>query len=141
MARRSRSSSRLIGELNMTPLLDLTFLLLITFMITMPLVENGIPVRLPLGKASDLSDLPSRATVSLDAAGTPFLDDVQTTLDMLPKILSARIETEPDLTVLVRADESLPYGKVVALMNALHDAKISRVALVTSPKDRPATAP
>ena len=134
MARRSRSSSRLIGELNMTSLLDLTFLLLITFMITMPLVENGIPVRLPLGKASDLSDLPSRATVSLDAAGTPFLDDVQTTLDMLPKILSARIETEPDLTVLVRADESLPYGKVVAVLRIMHDAQITRMALVTDPE-------
>ena len=133
MARRSRSSSRLIGELNMTPLLDLTFLLLITFMITMPLVENGIPVRLPLGKASDLSDLPSRATVSLDAAGTPFLDDVQTTLDMLPKILSTRIETEPDLTVLVRADESLAYGKVVAVLRILHDTGITRMALATDP--------
>ena len=66
MARRTAlSRNRIISEINMTPLIDLTFLLLITFIITFPLIEQGIPVRLPKGKASEL-DQANTFTITLN---------------------------------------------------------------------------
>lgn len=133
MARRtSINNTRLISELNMSPLLDLVFLLLITFMITMPLVEQGIPVNLPQGKAKEL-DQPVTARVTLTLDGKTYLDDVETPAKVLATELKQKMETFPELVVLLRADEELRYGGVVAVMRELHDAGLSRVALVTSP--------
>ena len=133
MARRnSINNTRLISELNMAPLLDLVFLLLITFMITMPLVEQGIPVNLPQGKATEL-DQPATARITMNIEGKTFLDDVETPVDVLAPNILQKLEKFPDLVVLLRADEKLEYGRVVAVMRELHDAKITKVALVTSP--------
>lgn len=130
--RHSAGRIRQIREINMTPLIDLTFLLLITFMITFPLVEQGIPLRLPKGKTQDLDKKDSH-TVSLDAKGDLFFDDLPSTPEMLANQLKAGLETDPDYTIHVRADESLAYGKVVAVLRILHDAGITRMALATDP--------
>ena len=133
MARRTPlNRSRLISEINLTPLLDLTFLLLITFIITMPLIEQGIPVRLPKGKSSEITRSET-LSLTLDDQGRIFLDDAPADAASLSAQLRARIETDPDLTVLVRADERLPYGKVVEILRLMHDADITRMALVTNP--------
>ena len=133
MARRtSLSSNRQINELNMTPLIDLTFLLLITFIITFPLIEQGIPVRLPKGKASDL-DQANTFSVSLNDKSELFFDDVPTSEEALAAELKAKAAENPDVTILVRADEAIAYGKVVAVLRLMHDAEISRMALVTDP--------
>ena len=121
-----------IREINMTPLIDLTFLLLITFMITFPLVEQGIPLRLPKGKAQDVEKQDS-STVAVNDKEELFFDDLPVTPEMLARELEAKAAADPDATILVRADEALAYGKVVAVLRILHDAGISRMALVTDP--------
>lgn len=137
MARRtSIKPLREINEINMTPLIDLTFLLLITFIITMPLLEQGIPVNLPKGRARDM-DTPVSRTITLDAEGRIYLDKVSITLAQLGEQMKALAASEPDLTVMVRADEKLAYGKVVEVMRALYDANVTRLGLVTTP-DAPA---
>ncbi len=134
MARRTAlSRNRIISEINMTPLIDLTFLLLITFIITFPLIEQGIPVRLPKGKASEL-DQANTFTITLNDKAEIFFDDVPTGAEALAAELKAKAAENPDVTILVRADESLAYGKVVAILRLMHDANISRMALVTSPE-------
>lgn len=134
MARRtSLSRKRQISELNMTPLIDLTFLLLITFMITFPLIEQGIPVRLPKGKTSEL-DQANTFSITINAKGNLFFDDVPTRADLLAADLKAKAEADPDVTILVRADETIAYGQVVAVLKLMHDAQISRMALVTAPE-------
>ena len=134
MARRTAlSRNRLISEINMTPLIDLTFLLLITFIITFPLIEQGIPVRLPKGKASEL-DQANTFTITLNDKAEIFFDDVPTGEEALAAELKAKAAENPDVTILVRADESLAYGKVVAILRLMHDADIARMALVTSPE-------
>ena len=120
------------AEINMTSLMDLTFLLLITFMITFPLVEQGIPVALPKGKAKELDDS-VKASVTVDREGRVFVDGVETALDMVAPLVKARLEEQPELTVLVRADEELAYGKVVGVLRELHEANVTRMALVTTP--------
>ena len=134
MARRTAlSRNRLISEINMTPLIDLTFLLLITFIITFPLIEQGIPVRLPKGKASEL-DQANTFTITLNDKAEIFFDEVPTGAEALAAELKAKAAENPDVTILVRADEEIAYGKVVAVLRLMHDANISRMALVTSPE-------
>lgn len=130
--RHSAGRVRQIREINMTPLIDLTFLLLITFMITFPLIEQGIPLRLPKGKAEDV-DRHDTHTVAIDAKAELYYDDLPSTPDMLANQLKDLVSGEPDATILVRADESLPYREVVAVLRILHDASITRMALVTDP--------
>ena len=133
MARRtSLHRNRQISEINMTPLLDLTFLLLITFMITFPLIEQGIPIRLPKGKTSEITPA-NTFSVTVDDKGGVFFDDIATGLDELGATLKAKAEIDPDLTILVRADERIAYGKVVEILRLMHDASITRMALVTAP--------
>ena len=134
MARRTAlSRNRIISEINMTPLIDLTFLLLITFIITFPLIEQGIPVRLPKGKASEL-DQANTFTITLNDKAEIFFDEVPTGEEALAAELKAKAAENPDVTILVRADEEIAYGKVVAILRLMHDADISRMALVTSPE-------
>ena len=134
MARRTAlSRHRIISEINMTPLIDLTFLLLITFIITFPLIEQGIPVRLPKGKASEL-DQANTFTITLNDKAEIFFDEVPTGAEALAAELKAKAAENPDVTILVRADEGIAYGKVVAVLRLMHDANISRMALVTSPE-------
>lgn len=134
MARRTAlSQRRQISELNMTPLIDLTFLLLITFIITFPLIEQGIPVRLPKGKASELDETRT-FSVTLNDKGEIFFDGVLTGEEALAAEFKARAAADPDATILVRADEKIAYGKVVTILRMMHDADISRMALVTDPQ-------
>jgi len=116
----------------MTPLIDLTFLLLITFIITMPLVEQGIPVNLPKGKSEAIDQKESRA-ISVDVGGQVFLDKAPVSMEELATEMQRLAASDPDTPVLVRADEKLHYGKVVEILRILHDAQIKRMALVTTP--------
>ena len=134
MARRTAlNRNRQISELNMTPLIDLTFLLLITFIITFPLIEQGIPVRLPKGKASEL-DQANTFSIAINDKAEVFFEDVPTSEEALAAELKSKVEADPDVTILVRADERIVYGKVVSVLRLMHDAGISRMALVTDPQ-------
>lgn len=119
-----------ISTIDMTPLMDLTFILLITFIITFPLVEQGIAINLPKGKAADMMENKSRA-ISLNLAKQLYLDNVPVSRDELVKAMSEIALSEPDTAIYVRADRKLPYGDVVEIMRILHDANITKMALVT----------
>ena len=123
-----------ISEINMTPLIDLTFILLITFIITFPMIEQAIPVDLPRGKAQDLKDRESR-TININAAGDVFLDRSPVTLLNLEKELAVLGAANPDTLVMVRADKALVYGRIVEVLQVLQRAKIAKMALVTQTED------
>ncbi|MEI6891980.1 MAG: biopolymer transporter ExbD [Pontiella sp.] len=131
MARRtSLVNLNQISDINMTPLMDLTFILLITFIITFPLIEQGIAINLPKGKAADMMESETRS-ISLNFDKQLYLDNVPISE---AELLSAMMEigaNDPNTTVYVRADRKLPYGDVVAIMKILHDASITKMALVT----------
>ncbi len=133
MARRFSHRIGGIGEVNMTPLMDLTFILLITFIITFPLVEQGVPVNLPSGKSQPLEEQET-CTVSVNAENAVFLDDVQLSQDALVEALKDRLAAEPGLVTLLRGDAALPYGKVVDVLRRMNDAGITKVAIVTAPE-------
>ena len=130
MRRTGGTSLRQMSEINLTPLMDLTFILLITFIITFPLIEQGISVNLPSAKADPITAEDSRS-VTLDAGGQIYLDDLPISIEDLRTSIVEAGRTDPEVSVMVRADEGIAYGKVVSILKILHEAKITRMALVT----------
>jgi biopolymer transport protein TolR len=131
MARKTTLTSlQQISEINLTPLMDLTFILLITFIITFPLIEQGIPINLPRGDAQEV-DQQQMLTLSITADGKLYLDQIATSKEDFAAQMQALGETDPDTVILVRADRELQYGSVMEVIQILNQARISRMALVT----------
>lgn len=132
---RERQSSRnlkIISEVNMTPLIDLTFLLLITFILAFPMIEQGIKIQLPKANADRLDEKKSK-TISIKYAGGVFLDDREVSQQALEEALLAIAKEEPQPPVLVRCDERVDYGEMMKTLRLLHSCHITRMALVTEP--------
>ena len=131
MARRtSLVNLNTISDINMTPLMDLTFILLITFIITFPLIEQGVAINLPKGKAADMMETETRS-ISLNFDKQLYLDDTPITKAELLSTMTEIGISDPNTTIYVRADSKLPYGEVVEIMKVLHAASITKMALVT----------
>ena len=120
-----------MAELNVTPLLDLAFVLLIIFIITTPLLESNIPMQLPVGTEhpSGPTDPKSIRTVSIDRTGQVYLESKPIDLVELEQELTTFREQTPDAAVVVRADKALRYQQVVDVMDVLERAQISRLHL------------
>ena len=129
MARKTSLTSVEMKEINLTPLMDLTFILLITFIITFPLIEQGVAINLPTGEGDPLETEKS-LMVSVDKEGVYYLDEQRMSREDLSQSIQAAATADPNVTVLVRADESIEYGKVVEVVQILRAAKISKMALV-----------
>lgn len=119
-----------ISDINLTPLMDLTFILLITFIITFPLLEQGVPIDLPKANAEALDDA-RHYTVSVDARGRLFLDKEPVTEAALAERLKDLATAFPDLTIMVRADQAIEYGAVMNVIRLLREADITQLALIT----------
>jgi biopolymer transport protein ExbD len=128
-----RSGHSAMAELNVTPLLDLAFVLLIIFIITTPLLESDITMQLPTGSQHESQpvDPKSIRTVSVDRNGQVYLEDKPVELPVLEQELIAFREERPDAAVVVRADKSLRYQQVVDVYDVLQRAKIERMHLDT----------
>ncbi len=114
--------------------MDLTFILLITFIITFPLIEQGIPINLPTHSATPIEPQESR-TVTVDNAGVIYLDNVELSSEALTREMEVLMTVEPQSTVFIRADEALAYGQVVNVMKIIRAAKVTRMALVTQAEE------
>lgn len=122
------------SEPNMTPLIDLTFLLLITFIITFPMLEQGISVKLPRGKAENIEQSKSQS-ITVNVNGEIFLNNRPVSHGELESELKSIAERDPDAPVLVRCDERVGYGELVKTLKIIRACKITRMALVTEPAD------
>ena len=123
-----------MSDPNMTPLIDLTFLLLITFIITFPMLEQGISIKLPRGKTEKIEQNKSQSiSVALD--GKVYFNNREISADELDNELRQLAEQDPQPPVLVRCDERVDYGTLMKTLKLLHACKISRMALVTEPTE------
>lgn len=114
----------------MTPLIDLTFLLLIAFIITYPTLEQGISVKLPRASAANISESkPMSLTIAKD--GRIYLDKAQISLESLETTLSDAVASDPNTALLLRGDEDLPYGRMVEVLKVAKKSNVVRMALVT----------
>jgi biopolymer transport protein ExbD len=135
---RSHSQGHALAELNITPLLDLVFVLLIIFMITTPLMEQQLPVDLPKATTSLPTTMPdpkSILTLTLSKNGSVLLGSEKVTLDQLTPLLTQRKARDPELVVSLRADSSLPYEKIFRALEAVRSAG-ARLDLANTPDIR-----
>ena len=132
--RRYESTLQTVSEINVTPLMDLTFLLLIVFMITAPMLEYEIDVSPPKHDAEAIEEAKS-VMVNLSATGQILFQKEQLDLARLTQRLLFFASSQPDTTVLIRADGDRPYREVIDVMKAVRAANIASVSLVTQPED------
>jgi biopolymer transport protein ExbD len=129
---RRRQPLTRLSEIQMTSLMDLSFLLLITFIITYPTLEQGINVKLPRGQAARIDQVKSQ-NVTIDPRGQVFLNNRAITLAELEQRLTELVTQDPQTAVLVRGDERIEYGQIVKVLRVLHNSRVARMALVTEP--------
>ena len=119
----------------MTPLLDLTFLLLIVFMISMPLMEYGTKIEPPAMNSDELP-LDNIKSVSITEAGTIMFGNQAVSKEELVEKLKALKATDPKMNLLLRADGSRKYNDVISLMALIRSAGFADVTLVTQAEDK-----
>ena len=135
MKRRRRASNLgAIDQINMTPLIDLTFLLLIVLMITMPLVEYSMPVETPQMNASPMPEKNSKIVV-LQKDGRISIDkSVMSTAEMINFLGNLKVSA-PNTVILLKADGACSYNKVIDLMKDIKGCGFENISLVTSKED------
>ena len=130
-----RHSLTTLSEINVTPLLDLAFVLLIIFIITTPLMEKSVDLVIPSSNAAQNAVDPSAVqTISINRDETIKLGGGEVSLDDLAARLTALREARPDTAVVVRAHKDLPVQKLIDVMDALKKARITKVGVVTNPQ-------
>jgi biopolymer transport protein TolR len=124
------SSAQPMSDINMTPLIDVMLVLVVIFIITAPLLASSIKLDLPRTDAAKAGDAPKSVTVVVDAAGQAYVKDLPLTLDELARQLTLSAQANPETEVLLRADKSVPYGRIVEVMGAAQKAGLNRIGFV-----------
>jgi biopolymer transport protein ExbD len=126
-----------LSEINITPLLDLAFVLLIIFMITTPLLESSMNLVIP---SSGVTNPPIKSghvqIVSIDRDETIRFNNQAADLKTLTARLTELKQTNPDVAVVIRPDRGLPVQKLIALMDALKQAQITKVGIATKAESK-----
>ena len=130
-----RQNLSTLSEINITPLLDLAFVLLIIFIITTPLIENSASLAIlpSSGAASAAVDASKVQVVSIDRAEAIMFNDEIVDAATLTARLSALKQANPDVAVVIRPDRELSVQKLIALMDAVQRAQITKVGIATKP--------
>ena len=127
-----RQSLSSLSEINITPLLDLAFVMLIIFMITTPLLESSMSLVIPSSAARNPPINSSQVQmISIDRSETIKLNNQVIDLEALSAQLAELKRANPDIAVVIRPDRELPVQKLVTLMDALQRAQISKVGIAT----------
>jgi len=129
---------KLMSEINVVPYIDVMLVLLVIFMITAPLLSQGVKVELPKAAAQPV-DSQDRETlvVTVDREGRYFLDDRRITSEELSRKVAAILRARPQTPVLIRGDRQSNYGEVVRAMTLLQSAGAPSVGLLTEPPRKP----
>lgn len=136
MRKCSKSVHQSLTELNITPLLDLAFVLLVIFIITTTPVVNDLDLNLPTASKKQKDSPPKANYVTVDAAGAIHLNKKPVTLDgLLTELVQLRMD-DPDLSVIVRGDSKTKYRHIVTVMDALQQANVVKVDLATEPNGK-----
>ena len=127
-----RQNFSTLSEINITPLLDLAFVLLIIFIITTPLIENSVNLAVPSSNAANAPVDPAKVqTISIDRAEAIRFNNEDVDAATLTTRLIAAKQANPEVAVVIRPDRDLPVQKLISLMDAVQRAGITKVGIAT----------
>ena len=129
-------SKRFLSEINVTPFVDVMLVLLVIFMVTAPMMQEGVDVNLPQAKGKSLPSKEKRVTISITDKREIYINDRKTQLVQLEDALKKIFKNRLDKQIFLRADEIVPYGYVVKAMAAIRNAGIEQLGMVTAPLEK-----
>lgn len=125
-----------VSDINVTPLVDVMLVLLIVFMVAAPMMTAGVKVDLPTSSAKPLQEPKPPIVVSINAAGTVYVNQTATTPETLLALMAQEADGDKERRIHLRGDQALAYGRIVQTMGTLNDAGYARIALVSEAPPR-----
>jgi biopolymer transport protein TolR len=129
------NGKRLMSEINVTPLVDVMLVLLIIFMVTAPMMTQGLDVNLPQTTAKSIKTQEDPLFLTINKKGEIFLEEHVIRLEELEDKVKSIFKYRRDKELLLRADRDIPYGVVIKVIGAVKRAGIDKLGMVTEPKD------
>jgi biopolymer transport protein TolR len=126
---RSRHTGSVLGEINVTPLVDVVLVLLLVFMVTAPMMSRGVDVTLPVANQPDITP-EDRFTVTMRANGAVYIGDQPVALPLLEEQIRGRVQNLATRVVYLRADQALRYGKVIEVVDIMKRAGVDQIGFV-----------
>jgi len=128
------NNSQLMSDINVTPLVDVMLVLLIIFMVTAPMMMQGVDVSLPEATAEPLESEKEHLIITIDNNHQVFINDFQVTVDGLGEKLQKILQGRSDREVFLKADKDISYGTVVQVMAEVKGAGVEKLGMVTEPE-------
>lgn len=125
----SSAASEPMSDINVTPLVDVMLVLLVIFLISAPLMGKALLLDLPAAQAPPSPHSSNSLSLSLDRQGAVFINDKPVVTEALPAVLALQASQDASIEVQLRADQSVPYGRVAEIMGLLQKAGLTKVAL------------
>jgi biopolymer transport protein TolR len=126
-----------MSEINVTPMVDVMLVLLVIFMVTAPLIQQGVKVNLPDARAQPVEATEKRLVLSVDRQGRIYIGDSEVAADQVEDKLRSNAKAQADKEIYLHADREVPYGAVVEVMAAAQRAGIPAVGMITDPAGAP----
>ena len=122
-----------MSEINVTPLVDVMLVLVVIFILTAPLLASSLRLDLPRSEAAQPGDAPRSVSIGIDRAGAMFFNDQPVSREQFEQRLAQAGKANPDTEVQLRADQSVPYGRIVEVMGLAQKAGLNRIGFVAEP--------
>jgi biopolymer transport protein TolR len=129
------NSGHLMSDINVTPFVDVMLVLLIIFMVTAPMMMQGVDVSLPEATAEPLESEKEHLIITIDTKNQVFINDFQVSVDGLGEKLKKILEGRSDREVFLKADKDISYGTVIQVMAEIKGAGVEKLGMVTVPAD------
>ena len=121
----------IMGEINVTPLVDVMLVLLVVFIVTAPLLTNAVHVNLPKTQETAPPEEKDAVYLSIDAQGKIFIDKQEIAIDTIENELKSRKEADPELALNLNADDGVQYGTVAKVMSSIERAGVTKLSVLT----------
>ena len=125
-----------MSQINVTPLVDVMLVLLVIFMVTAPMMQQGVQVNLPKAEAKSMAPKEDTLVVSIEKSGKTSINSSEVASDQLKDKLSAMLAGRSKREVFLKADSAVPYGEVVKIMAQIKGAGVERLGMVTESPER-----